>query len=80
VDGLNAPVCLRVDAEERADMVLEGARCVTLTLSDVTEHVEDTPTHSRSRLVPTRPLLFLSSDATTTMDSRVSDTVCPDRN
>ena len=37
VDGLNAPVCLRVDAEESVDMVFVAARYVTLTLLDVTE-------------------------------------------
>lgn len=44
VDGLNMPVCLRVDAEESADMVFAVARCVTLTLLDVTKHVDTTVT------------------------------------
>ena len=64
VDGLNAPVCLRVDAEESADMVLKGARCVTLTLLSVTEHVWGTPTSTSIAFGSdaSAPLLLLRRD------------------
>lgn len=73
--GLNAPVCLRVDAEEKADMVW-WERGVSRSHFCVTEHVGHTPT----------PIAFgsdasalVSSDATTQC-SRVPDTVRLDRN
>jgi len=64
VDGLNAPVCLRADVEESADMVLVGARYVTLTLLDVTEHFGDTPTVTSIAFGSDRPapLLLLRRD------------------
>ena len=61
---------------------LVGARCVTLTLLDVTEHGTRRQLQDDFDRVldPARPPFSFFSDATTTMNSRFPVTIRPERN